>query len=175
MSAVCFVASCTWATAAFAAVEPEGSVLTDEEVTEAAGRLAEILASGNLEMLLAFIVMLLVFVVRRRGLTQLVSSKRVPWIAVGMGMLGNGALALTSEDPSVGKVLLGGLVVGTSAVGLWELLFRHCLKSKLPVKDEEKAAKTVDKVVHEASSSTDGDTQNSGGSDAAEESAKPET
>lgn len=175
MSAVCFVASFTWATAAFAVVEPKGSGLTDQEVTEAAGKFVEILASGNLEMLLAFVVMLLVYVVRRMGLTQLVSSKRVPWIAVGMGMLGNGALALSSEDPTVGQVLLGGLVVGTSAVGLWELVFRHCLKSKLPATDEEKAPKAVEKVVPKATtSSTDSETKDVG-SEAAEEPAKSET
>jgi hypothetical protein len=56
-----------------------------------------------------------------------VGKAAMPWVATGLGVLGTLGIALSSGLP-VGEALLQGFLTGASAVGLWELLFKHLMK-----------------------------------------------
>jgi hypothetical protein len=103
---------------------------TDEEAFDVVAQLIDAAKGGQWSLVAAFVVMLLVYVVKRFGLKDKLPSKAVPWVAAGCSMAGYMAAALMVEGAAVGEAVIGGLATGAAAVGLWEMLFKHFLGKK---------------------------------------------
>ena len=117
------------------AAEPEVVPPMEEpkDVAEAlkdVGVMIEAARNGNWVLFAGVLILLLIFVLDKMvNLKSLVPKAAVPWIAAGMGILVSIGAQLTTGIPW-GQALLQGFCAGTVAVGLWELVFQHALKSK---------------------------------------------
>jgi uncharacterized low-complexity protein len=113
-----------------AKADEPAEIETDEEAFDVVAQLVDAAKGGQWSLVAAFVVMLLVYVVKRFGLKDKLPSKAVPWVAAGCSMAGYVAAALMVEGAAVGEALIGGMATGAAAVGLWEMLFKHFLGKK---------------------------------------------
>jgi len=110
---------------------PEPAVITtDEEAMNAVKLLMDAAKSGHWTLVLALSIMLLIYLGNRTGLLKKLPKKAQPWVAAGIGMGGYMAAALMTEGTSIMGALSGGIIAGASAVGLWEMVFKHLLAKK---------------------------------------------
>jgi hypothetical protein len=86
--------------------------------------------------LVAALLTLFIFLVRKAGLLAKVPKKALPWVAAAVAMVGDVAAALTSGAP-VADAMLQGLMLGAAAVGFWEMALKHALKPSKETDDED--------------------------------------
>ena len=103
---------------------------TNEEVQETAGFLVQALKNHAWPVAVGFLLMLLVWAFNKFLKGKLTGNKWTPWIAVGVGVLGTIGINLAIGAVFWWESLLQGFLVGTSATGFWELLFKHFLGQK---------------------------------------------
>ena len=85
--------------------------------------------------LLAALLTVVVFVIRKVGLLKKVPKSALPWVAAGIAMVGDVAAALAAGSP-IPDALIQGLMLGAAAVGFWEMALKHALRPKEPAGDE---------------------------------------
>lgn len=90
---------------------------------------------GEWSVFAALIIMILVYLATRvKFISDLLPKAAIPWVAASAGMLAAVASIAFTEGDWL-KAILGGLVTGAAASGLWELIGRQI--SKKASKDEE--------------------------------------
>lgn len=73
-----------------------------------------------------FVVLTLVYILKKSGFVQKMPSKFVPTVSVLFGvLLAFGDKLITSQTSVWYDTLIQGLVAGASATGFWELVFKH--------------------------------------------------
>lgn len=103
---------------------------TVEEAAESLNILIEAAKGGHWSLFVGILLTLLVWLLDKFiGIRNRVGSKAMPWVAVGLGIMGTVGVGLTS-GLGIAEVLVQGFITGSSAVGLWELVFQHALKKK---------------------------------------------
>ena len=111
-------------------------VTTDEEAVEAAGELINALQQKHWALAFGLGLSLLVFGLRKAKVLAKVPAKVLPWVTAALGVVGYVAAALMVDGADIGDAVLGGLMTGAAAVGLWEMVLKNFLGGK---KAEEKA------------------------------------
>ena len=110
-----------------AAVEDILPPVSDDEATAAVKTLLDY-QGGNWGVLVAALLTLAIFLVRKLGLLTKVPKKALPWIAAGVAMLGD-FIAAVVAGTAVPDALLQGLMLGAAAVGFWEMALKHVLEA----------------------------------------------
>lgn len=83
---------------------------------------------NNWTAITGFVVLTLVYVLKRSGFVNKLPPKYVPTVSIAFGvLLAFGDKLLTSQSAVWYQTLIQGLVAGVSATGLWELVFKHVL------------------------------------------------
>ena len=100
------------------------------EALQTGSMLIEAAKDGYWGILAGFLVMLLLFILDKFvGIKKRVGAKALPWVAAVLGIVSAMAVELTT-GVQWGQALLHGFTAGATAVGLWELIFKHALKKK---------------------------------------------
>jgi hypothetical protein len=113
---------------ALAAVEDVLPPVSDEEATAAVKTLLDY-QSGGWGALVAALLTLIIFVVRKTGALNKLPKEALPWVAAGVAMIGD-VIAAVVAGTAVPDALLQGLMLGAAAVGFWEMALKHVLKEK---------------------------------------------
>lgn len=108
-------------------------IKSDEEALSALQQLMVAAKGGHWTLAVAAAVMLLVYVANKFGLAAKLGTKAVPWVCAGMAVGGYVAASLMVEGATVTSGVTNGIMAGATAVGLWEMLFKHFLGKKKPV------------------------------------------
>jgi hypothetical protein len=103
--------------------DDEGAVSTLQQLVTAT-------KNGHWSLVMAFGLMLVVYLLNKLGITSKLGAKAVPWIAAGTGVAGYVSAALMIEGTSLVDGVTAGVMTGAAAVGLWELIFKHILGKK---------------------------------------------
>jgi len=99
------------------------------------GVLIEAARNGNWVFFSGLLIMLIIWILDKVvDLKKRIPAGAVPWVAATFGIIASIAAQLTTGIPW-GQALLQGFTGGVTAVGLWELIFKHVSK-----KDEPKEA-----------------------------------
>ena len=108
---------------------------TDEEAVETIGLLVAAGNAGAWPIMVGFIIMVLVWTVRRFALKTLSEkwTQAIPWVAAGLGILSCVGISLANGNLVWWKALLEGIVSGVLASGLWELIGKKTLKASATV------------------------------------------
>ncbi len=111
-------------------VAPQRAPENVGEAMQDVGILIEAANSGNWPLFAGVLVMLLVFLLDKLvKLKKRVPKSALPWVAAVLGVTTTMGAALTTGIP-IGQALIQGFTAGATAVGLWELIFKHWLKKK---------------------------------------------
>jgi len=111
-----------------AAVEDALPPVSDEEATAAVKTLLDY-QSGGWGALVAALLTLIIFVVRKTGALNKLPKEALPWVAAGVAMVGD-VVAAVVAGTAVPDALLQGLMLGAAAVGFWEMALKHALKPR---------------------------------------------
>lgn len=79
--------------------------------------------------IIAALLTLLIFAVRKTGALNKVPKKAMPMVAVAVAMVGDVSAALVAGS-TVPDAMLQGLMLGAAAVGFWEIALKHVLAPK---------------------------------------------
>lgn len=104
-------------TAAVPAVVPG----PDIDPGEAVGGVIEAASSKQWVLLIGFGLMTLVFVLRK-FIWKKVNTKWLPWLAIGIAVLGAGSIALVADPSKWWEAILLGVESGLVAAGEWGIL-----------------------------------------------------
>jgi len=99
---------------------------TDEEAGVLVGMLLDAISAKSWPVVAGLIMLLLVYLLRKVGLDDLVGAKLVPWVALGMALISTVGTGLVA-GVSIADALVQGVLAGVTAIGGWELLFKHLL------------------------------------------------
>jgi hypothetical protein len=102
---------------------------TDEEAILLISKLLDAANNGHWTVFAGLLILLLVFGMNRLGLAAKIGGKWVPWVTLGTGAAVAIAIGLATGAP-VGESIAAGLLEGTVAIALWELLARHVTTKK---------------------------------------------
>ena len=92
------------------------------------GLLVEAARNGNWVFFTGLLIMLLIFILDKMvDLKKRIPATAVPWVAATLGIVGSIAAQLTTGIPW-GQAILQGFTSGVTAVGLWEMIFKHMNK-----------------------------------------------
>lgn len=105
---------------------------TPEEADQVLTDLVSAAEKGHWAIVAGLCLMLFIWVLRRVKILTKIPDKAIPWVAAGLAILGYIATGL-AQGMVWHVALVQGFLAGASAVGLWEMIFRHYLK----VEDEE--------------------------------------
>lgn len=95
---------------------------------------------GEWSIFVAALIMVLVFLATKiKFIDNLLPAAAKPWVAAVAGVLAAVATTVITTGDWL-KALLSGLVTGTAATGLWELVGKRLLKKKKPAPAEETPA-----------------------------------
>jgi hypothetical protein len=109
---------------------------TIKEAFETGSLMIEAAKNGYWGIFAGLLVMLLLYILKDLvGLLKRLPTKAVPWVAAALGIVGAIAVEL-STGIHWGQALLHGFTAGATAVGLWEMLFKHFMKKKVEEKPE---------------------------------------
>lgn len=111
-------------------VDGPAEIESDEEAMDTVSQLVAAAKEGHWSLVVAFSIMLLVYLLNRFGVASKLGQKAVPWVAAGTGVLGYVAAYLMVEGATIVDGVTNGVMAGAAAVGLWELLFKHFLGNK---------------------------------------------
>lgn len=84
--------------------------------------------TGRWSVFFGLAIMFLIWGLRKVLLN--LDGKVVPWVALGAGILAHVGIALAGGAPVTVATLTHALLAGATAVGLWEMLFKHLLGKK---------------------------------------------
>ena len=98
--------------------------VTDAEAMEMAISLVEAVKHGQWPLAVGLFLSLLVFFVNRFHLKDKLGPKAIPWLAFAVGLLGATGMGLVSGMPVLDAVV-AGIIAGVTAIGGWEMLFKH--------------------------------------------------
>ena len=111
-------------------VAPQKAPENVGEAMQDVGLLIEAAKSGNWPLFAGVLVMLLVFLLDKIvKLKEKVPKSALPWVAATLGVSTTMGVALTTGIP-LGPALIQGFTAGATAVGLWEMIFKHMRKKK---------------------------------------------
>jgi hypothetical protein len=111
------------------AVKAPAVVKTEGEAASVTRQLLDAARGGRWAAVMACGIMLVVFVVNRvPAISERLGAKAKPWLAAATGIAGYIAAALM-VDTSLVDAISGGFMTGASAVGLWEMVFKHFMKT----------------------------------------------
>jgi hypothetical protein len=79
--------------------------------------------------IIAALLTLIIFAVRKTGALNKVPKKAMPLVAVAVAMVGDVSAALVAGS-TVPDAMLQGLMLGAAAVGFWEIALKHVLAPK---------------------------------------------
>jgi len=102
---------------------------TDEEAMLLISKLLDAANNGHWTVFAGLLILLLVFGMNRLGLAAKIGGKWVPWVTLGTGAAVAIAIGLATGAP-VGESIVAGLLEGTVAIALWELLAKHVTAKK---------------------------------------------
>lgn len=145
---------CNFAVIAFAqddvpevVASPVATPLPEGDISGALSLLPALLkafSSGNYPLGFGLLLMLSVFAAR----TWLIKKISKDWLSVfvaGLGVTGSVSASLIAGMPAY-DATVNGLLVGTVAIGMWELLFKQLSKLMLKKKAAKKTKKTKKKT-----------------------------
>ena len=121
------------ADAAAAAAVPTAPPGPDIDVDAATGGLLDGINRSEVTLIIGAVLMILVLILRKFVWKKLEGkSQWLPWLAVGIALLGTGGTALVADPANWINALLAGAQAGISAAGTWGLLkvARNKLKPK---------------------------------------------
>lgn len=117
-----------------ASEEADAPAEVPEDIDEAVDAITDAFLSKNWILFAGLLLILLVHVANKIGLKDRVGTAAVPWVAAGTGVAGSIGVALVEGVP-VATAVMDGLLVGVTAIGGWEMLFKHVLGSVSPSTD----------------------------------------
>ena len=103
------------------------------EAAETVSLLVKAVQDKNWALAIGLLLTLLVFVANKFGLKEKVGSKAVPWVATGLATAAALGISLANGLP-VTDAVSQGILAGLTAIGGWEMLFKHILA---PAKTQE--------------------------------------
>ena len=128
---------------------------TDDQSVGLIGQALTAAINGDYMLLTSVSLMLLVFFLNKNVLPLLKTDEKtklyLPVISVGLSVLMAAATMILNPTVKVASTLLGALVASTSAMGTWELLFKHLLKTKSPEVKKDPVVESVKENDKEAS------------------------
>lgn len=99
------------------------------EAAETVSLLVKAVQEKNWALVIGLLLTLLVFVANKFGLKDKVGPKAVPWVATGLATAASLGISLANGLP-VTDAISQGVLAGLTAIGGWEMLFKHVLGSK---------------------------------------------
>lgn len=99
------------------------------EAAESVSLLVKAVQDKNWALVVGLLLTLLVFVANKFGLKDKVGAKAVPWVATGTATLAALGVSLANGLP-VTDAISQGILAGLTAIGGWEMLFKHILAPK---------------------------------------------
>lgn len=111
------------------AEEGEAVPETLDEAADDISLLVKAIQDKDWSLALGLLMMLLVMLGNKFGLKDKVGAKAIPWVAMGMAVASTLGVGLAS-GVALMDALVQGVLAGVAAIGGWELLFKHMLKSK---------------------------------------------
>ena len=99
------------------------------EAAETVSLLVKAVQNKNWALVIGLLLTLLVFVANKFGLKDKVGSKAVPWVATGLATATSLGISLANGLP-VTDAVSQGVLAGLTAIGGWEMLFKHILGGK---------------------------------------------
>jgi len=100
-----------------------------DDAAESVSLLVKAVQDKNWSLVLGLLLTLLVFGANKLGLKERVGSKAVPWVATAVAVAATSGVGLVS-GVALADAAVQGLLAGVVAIGGWEMLFKHLLKSK---------------------------------------------
>tara|TARA_B100000282_G_scaffold161120_1_gene116343 strand:+ start:502 stop:1017 length:516 start_codon:yes stop_codon:yes gene_type:complete len=98
------------------------------EAAETVSLLVKAIQDKNWALAIGLLLTLLVFVANKFGLKDKVGSKAVPWVATGLATVASLGVAL-ANGLAVTDAISQGILAGLTAIGGWEMLFKHILST----------------------------------------------
>lgn len=98
----------------------------DVEAIQDAVAIWQALNSQDWPLAAGLLVMLLIYVFNRFGLSNKIGKKAIPYVSLAIGILSAVGIALASGS-SLAVALEAGVLAGLAAVGSWEVLFKKIL------------------------------------------------
>lgn len=96
------------------------------EAAETVSLLVKAVQDKNWALVCGLLLTLIVFGANKMGLKNKVGSKAVPWVATALATATALGISLANGLP-VGDAISQGLLSGLTAIGGWEMLFKHVL------------------------------------------------
>lgn len=104
--------------------------VSGEDLNQFITMMIEAAKGGEWSIFVAALIMVLVFLATKiKFVDNLLPAAAKPWVAAVAGVLAAVATTVITTGDWV-KALLSGLVTGTAATGLWELIGKRLLKKK---------------------------------------------
>jgi len=110
---------------------------TDAEAGEAIGKAVDLAEQGAWAAMTGFLLMLVVWFLRRIDLLSKIPLKAVPWVTMLLGCVTAVGMVLAG-GASWSTALVTGLGGGFMAPAFWEMLFKHLDKGKAKAKSPKK-------------------------------------
>jgi len=102
---------------------------TPEEAGELLNAAIKAAEGGHWAIFAGFLIMLVIWGLRRVNWLNSVPDQYIPWISAGIGIVSYVAIALAAGT-GVRVAITQGCMAGVEAVGLWELVFKRLLGKK---------------------------------------------
>jgi hypothetical protein len=106
--------------------EPAPAPAPEVDLDDTVDQIVDAASSKDWILLAGLALTLLVHLANKIGLKNKVGATAVPWVTAGTGVLAAIGTGLVSGVP-VATVIMDGLLVGVTAIGGWEMLFKHIL------------------------------------------------
>jgi|13_taG_2_1085334.scaffolds.fasta_scaffold16219_2 hypothetical protein len=106
------------------------------EAAETVSLLVKAVQDKNWALVIGLVLTLLVFVANKFGLKEKVGSKAVPWVATGLATASALGISFANGLP-VTDAISQGILAGLTAIGGWEMLFKHILVPAKKLEEKE--------------------------------------
>lgn len=117
-------------TLAFAQEAAAPAADAEADISELVNMMITAAKGGEWSLFVAALIMVLVFLTTKiKFLDNLIPNKAKPWVAAVAGVLAAVATTVITTGDWL-QAVLSGLVTGTAATGLWELVGKRFLKKK---------------------------------------------
>ena len=102
---------------------------TDAEATDLAAQMVTAAQGGHWTLLAGLVLMMIVYLFNRLGMAAKIGTKAVPWVTVGLGLVGSVAYGLANGQ-AWPVALVNGLLMGSSAIAMWEAVIKNLTPKK---------------------------------------------